>query len=455
MNLKHIILPSVALGGAAVLLLPSMSEAYSLLGGNLSTAQRDVRVFNNWTGATANNNTTPDTNFPGFDGAEMAVWKGVTEWGSRLHGTGNGDPHQPAGLGSGGANFDAFWSGNATSAGGTNDNVVSANTSCSSGVLAFTETPISDGWTIRFCSQWTWDDGPTTSISGMDIQGVLCHEYGHALGLGHSTDGAATMFPSVTGNGVVARSIATDDQNGVRAIYGVASATKPIITAVNVSVGSVTITGQNFGATGNQVWFTSNVATAPSANPLVIVSNVNSNGTQITVTPPSNAGSGDVVVKTSASGHNTMSNAWPIDITSTSCPLPTTFCFAGSNSYTPGGALIGYYGTTSVAANDLHVVTQGIPPGKLTLHLYSQAQIAPVTFGDGWRCVGNPFYRIYPAQNADFFGQVDMPVDLNTLPAAGQISAGQTWGIMAWYRDPPNGGAGYNGSDALSTTWCP
>jgi hypothetical protein len=453
MNLKHIILPSAAFGGVAALLLPGMSGAYTLLGGNLSTVQRDVRVFNNFTGP-GNGNTVPDTNFPGYDGAEMAVWKGIVEWGSVLHGTGNGDPHQPAGLGSGGANFDAFWAGNATGVGGTNDNIVSAGHGCSSGVLAYTETPISDGWTIHFCNQWTWDDGPGTGIVGMDIQGVLCHEYGHALGLGHSADGSATMFPSVSGNGVVARSIATDDSNGVKAIYGVASATKPRITNVAVSLGSVIITGQNFDATGNQVWFTSNVATGGSS-PIVTVSNLTSNGTQITVTPPANAGSGDVIVKKTGTGHDTISNAWPVDMSSASCPPPTTFCFSGSNSYSITGAQIGYYGSTSVAANDFHVVTQNIPPGKLTLHLYSQAQISPVTFGDGWRCVGSPFYRDYPAHNADFFGTVDHHFDLTDLPAAGQVLPGQTWGIMAWYRDPPNGGAGYNGSDALSTFWCP
>lgn len=56
--------------------------------------------------------------------------------------------------------------------------------------------------------------------------------------------------------------------------------------------------------------------------------------------------------------------------------------------------------------------------------------------------------------NADSNGSVVYPVDLNTLPPAGHIDAGETWNLMAWYRDPPAGGAFFNGSDALATTWC-
>ena len=454
MNLKHIILPSAAVAGAATLLLPSLTEGFSTIGGSLGTAQRDVRVFNNFPGPGANNNVTPDVNFPGYDGAEMAVWKSVVEWGSKLHGLGNGDPHQPGALGSGGANFDAFWAGNATGAGGTNDNIVSANMPCNPGVLAFTETPISDGWRIFFCNAWTWDDGPGTVVSGVDIQGVCCHEYGHALGLGHSAVTGATMFPSVSGSGVSERSIQADDIAGVQFIYGVASVSKPTITAVNVAIGSVTITGTNFAATGNEVWFTSSVATGGST-PIVKALNVNSNGTLITLAPPANAGSGDIIVKIPGASNNTVSNAWPVDMTNTSCPPPANFCLAAPNSYNAGGATISHLGTTDISNNDFVLYTQNIPPGKLTLHLYSMDMTAFVPFGDGYRCLGSPFYRIYPAQNADAFGQVFMPVDLNNLPPAGHIDAGESWGFMAWYRDPPFGGAGYNGSDAISTTWCP
>jgi len=455
MRLQHIVLPSIALAGTAALILPGVGVGYSTIGGSLGTTQRDVRLFNNFSGGGANDNTMPDANFPGFDGAEMAVWKAVVEWGSRLHGTGNGDPSQNGGLGSGGANFDAAWGGNATSAGNTNDNVMSFGAGCGSGVLAFCETPISDGWRIQFCSGWNWADGPGSGVSGVDIQGVGAHEYGHSLGLGHSSVGGATMYPSVSGTGVSQRSIEADDIAGVQFVYGVAAASKPRITNVSVSLNNISISGQNFAASGNEVWFTNANATTPNTNPMVVVSGVSSNGTLINVAPPANAGSGDVLVKVPGGSHSTISNAWPVDVDDAQCPTPLNFCVGEANSANSSGAIMSYSGSTSVSANDFVLNSFGLPPNKTALYMYSQNQSVFHQFGNGWRCLGNPLFRIYPLTTSDFNGDIIFPVDLNSLPAAGQISVGQSWGFMCWYRDPPAGGAQFNASDALSTTWCP
>lgn len=50
-----------------------------------------------------------------------------------------------------------------------------------------------------------------------DARGVLVHELGHALGLGHSADARATM--SVSGSGLRWRSLERDDVDGVCALY--------------------------------------------------------------------------------------------------------------------------------------------------------------------------------------------------------------------------------------------
>ena len=115
----------------------------------LSLGQRDVRLYNNFNGSSANNNTVINQNWPQYDGAELAMWKGGAEWNARAHGDGSGDSTQGT-VGSGAADFSFFWNGNASGVGGGNDNIISSLSGSSGGVLAYCETPISNGWRIRF-----------------------------------------------------------------------------------------------------------------------------------------------------------------------------------------------------------------------------------------------------------------------------------------------------------------
>jgi hypothetical protein len=315
MKLQSFVFSGIALGGAALLFAPAQpSLAFTKIGGSLGLGQRDVRVFDNFLDASANNNVTPHAQFPGQLGVEMALWKGVLDWGN-LHGDGTGDPTQTV-LGDGGANFDPAWMGKATAVGGSNQNVFSAISSCGGGTLAYTETPISDGWRIRVCDNWAWADGPSSIGGGQfDLQAVGCHEYGHALGLGHTSVGGATMYPSVSSGNTSPRSIATDDMNGVKSIYGAKLATKPSITSLSVVGSDVTINGTGFGATNNEVWFTQRNPTNPGiAEPRVIVGGVSSSGTSLTVTAPANAGDGDVLVRLFGSGGDKLSNPYPVDL---------------------------------------------------------------------------------------------------------------------------------------------
>jgi hypothetical protein len=242
MNPKLLVLPSLCLGGAALLFAPARtSQAFSKLGGSLGESQRDVRLYNTFADTQSNNNTTPASQFPGWLGAELAIWKGVAEWASGPYGDGTGDPVGGNVLGSGGGNFDAFWAGNANGIGNSNNNIVSPISSCGGGTLAYCETPISDGWRIRFCEEWTWDDGPGGISGRFDLQGVMVHEYGHALGLGHSGVNGATMWPSIGAGSTSARSINNDDTNGLQCIYGVKSGTKPEIVSTIADTGANTL----------------------------------------------------------------------------------------------------------------------------------------------------------------------------------------------------------------------
>lgn len=454
-TLAKIVLPATALGLAAVLLVPSETEAFAVIGTSLSTSQRHFRVYDNFTDATANDNTTPDTNFPGFTGAEMAIWKGAAEWGSRLHGTGNGDPSQPGDVGSGGANFDFYFVGNATGVGNIGDNICSEISGSSGGVLAFTEyflPPGFTGWRMRFYQGWTWADGPTTGIPGtqIDIQGVACHELGHALGLDHSSVAGATMQPAISGTGTSQRSISADDIAGVQSIYGVALATKPIISSLVPALGQVTINGSNFSATNNQVWFTSLNATGGTS---VVVSGVPSSGSQITVSLPATAGPGDILVKTSGSGNASLSNAFPFTPgTAPVCPSPQNYCFVNPNSASPTGAAININGTQFFSQNNFALEAYNMPANTAGIFFFGGAQTA-VPFGNGWMCVSGSIFRL-PVIFANIFGTVHYDVDFNTSPA-NVITAGSTWNFQFWFRDAAAGGSNFNLTDGINVQFCP
>jgi hypothetical protein len=163
------------------------SRAFTQLHPGLGLAQRDVRLFNNFTSPQANASTSPDPNWPGFTGAALAIWKGAPEWGSSLHGDGSGDPTQADGVGSGGANFDASWQGLATGPGSLTDNVISAAV-LAPGVITLIENVGPNGWRIRFNDDLAWSDDPAgNTVGAFDIQGLCTRAYGFALGLGNST----------------------------------------------------------------------------------------------------------------------------------------------------------------------------------------------------------------------------------------------------------------------------
>ncbi|MDZ4771882.1 MAG: matrixin family metalloprotease [Planctomycetota bacterium] len=455
MNVVKLILPTAALGLAGILLVPTQSDAFTVIGTSLSTSQRHFKIFDNFTDVQANNNVTPDTNFPGYTGVEMAIWKAAVEWGSRLHGNGNGDPSQLGNLGSGGANFDFYFMGNATGVGVIGDNICSEIGGSSGGVLAFTEyfNPGFSGWRMRFFQAWTWADGPTTGIPGseLDIQGVACHELGHALGLDHSAVAGATMWPSVSGTGTAERSISADDILGVQNIYSVASASKPIITGYTAALGTVTINGSGFLSSGNQVWFTK--ATAGTGTS-VVVGPLNSSGTSITASVPVNAGPGDILVKTTASGGASLSNAWPFTPgTAPVCPSPFNYCFVNPNSASPTGAEMGWQGSQFISQNNFAVEASGMPFSTAGIFFYGTSQTA-APFGNGWLCATGSIVRL-PIVITSIFGTAFYQLDLTTAPVAGTITAGNTYNFQYWFRDVPGGAPFFNLTDGLAVPFCP
>ena len=392
MKLRRLSL-AAPLAVAILLAAPAYVSGYVLLGFTLpvSPNQRDFRVNQgSFVDATANNNVTPQANFPGSTGAAMALWKAAVEWGSYRHGPNpSGVPSQGALGGDPGnsvfvdnplGNFDFSYQGVTTTAGGSTGNVISATqTSIGPGVLAATFLPGGSGaggWQMLFDDpQWTWDDGPTAGVSGWCIQGIGVHELGHALGLGHTSVAGATMVSGAAPFAVSLRSIETDDGDGVTAAspsaYGPVSATKPRITGLSGSFvvgGVLTITGTNFAATGNTVWFTSAAATGVPKTVTGLAST--GAGTSIAVTIPSTLPlpvDGDILVLVppgTLGAH--LSNAWPLDLSSGPPPTLTSISPDPAPMSSQTGTVMTITGTDLASTSSVTVGGNTISGAALT-----------------------------------------------------------------------------------------
>lgn len=74
---------------------------------------------------------------------------------------------------------------------------------------------------LHFDDDERWVDSNTQNV---DLLTVAAHEIGHTLGLGHSSDTDALMFPSYRGPH---RFLSADDIVGMQSLYGIASAPQP------------------------------------------------------------------------------------------------------------------------------------------------------------------------------------------------------------------------------------
>jgi hypothetical protein len=451
MKISLIAPPLLALAAATIFTGGNTTEGYVLLGHSLSLTQRDFRVNNNLTAAGANNNTVPHANFPDALGFTMAMWKGAVEWGSRLHGDGGGDTSQNFGIGSGGANFDPSFQGETTAIGNLGDNICSGISGNSGGVLAFAEITGSGAWRMRFYQGWNWADGPgSIGFSQMDLQGVATHEYGHCLGLNHSGTSAATMAPSTSNGQIGPRSIHSDDIAGLQAIYGAASASKPIITGLSYASGNLTITGSNFASSGNEVWFTraNNLGNGTPLKATGVPST--GGGSQIVVAVPNDVRpGGDVLVRNTQSGNQALSNPWPADLSGSICADQQTICFAFANSTGSVGNLT-ITGSQNVANNDTLLFGSNLPAGQFGLFLYGQGSTGALISNGVFCLTGDNFYRL-PIEQTDAFGIVSHNLDLTNLPIGGDISPGETWNFQFWHRE--NGGVS-NFSETIAYPFC-
>lgn len=64
-----------------------------------------------------------------------------------------------------------------------------------------------------------YSSGESGCSSEYDINGIMVHEVGHVIGLGHSSVSGATMYPSISACNTSARTLASDDIAGRDDLY--------------------------------------------------------------------------------------------------------------------------------------------------------------------------------------------------------------------------------------------
>jgi glucose/arabinose dehydrogenase len=132
----------------------------------------------------------------------------------------------------------------------------------------------------------------------------------------------------------------------------------------------------------------------------------------------------------------------------------SNYCVISQNS-AGNGATIGSTGTPHIDADDFELTVAGAAPNKYGVFFYGKEQDL-VPFGDGVRCVKQPFYRLKPLVHTDAQGAASYHLDFQDPPQSeARILPGSTWNFQFWFRDPAFGGTGFNTTDGLNAIFCP
>ena len=133
------------------------------------------------------------------------------------------------------ASFSFQYAGTSTVTTNTNDglNVVMFRNASSGSAIATTYwwssgSRIIDADIVFWDGGFQFFTGSTGCSNGFYIEDIAAHEFGHALGLGHSTVTSATMYPSVSSCATGNRTLDADDIAGVQALYPPLSAPLPM-----------------------------------------------------------------------------------------------------------------------------------------------------------------------------------------------------------------------------------
>jgi matrix metalloproteinase-14 (membrane-inserted) len=124
------------------------------------------------------------------------------------------------------ASFAFTYGGRSAQTANTNDglNLVVFRNSAGSGAIATTywwsnSSGIIDADIVFWDAAYRFFSGTSGCSGGFYIEDIAAHEFGHALGLGHSAITSATMYPSTSSCNQRNRTLDADDIAGVQALY--------------------------------------------------------------------------------------------------------------------------------------------------------------------------------------------------------------------------------------------
>ncbi|MFN0009470.1 MAG: plastocyanin/azurin family copper-binding protein [Planctomycetota bacterium] len=127
-----------------------------------------------------------------------------------------------------------------------------------------------------------------------------------------------------------------------------------------------------------------------------------------------------------------------------------------NSTMTRGGRMLGS-GSTSVAADDLLLTVDRLPANKPAILISGKSLIAQTQIGEGWRCIGSPFFRMGTGSTGPN-GVVSRGPGLvvQSYQSQAKFKSGQTWRFQLWYRDSAIGcGETSNISNGYVVTFTP
>jgi hypothetical protein len=133
----------------------------------------------------------------------------------------------------------------------------------------------------------------------------------------------------------------------------------------------------------------------------------------------------------------------------------STYCVAAPNSFSTGGAHIGWSGSPSVTLNQWILEADGAVPGQIGIFFLGLNETQS-PFGEGWLCITGGIQRINQPVFVDGAGHGELQTDFgDPLSPLSALQGGDTRRFQFWYRDPQPVGYGFNLSDGLEIQLCP